>query len=96
MDGWLKAADGFAPKRPIGGCPTGTPATACPDDVARIEFKLLAFVASRAGRDVVEPTPKPAAALGLAVWFRLKIVSVVGTCTNPNVPEFVVDCGTVE
>ena len=96
MDGWLKAADGFAPKRPIGGCPTGTPATACPDDVARIEFKLFAVVASRAGRDVLEPTPKLVGALELAAWFRLKILSVVGTCTNPGVPGFVVDCGTVE
>ena len=72
------------------------PATACPEDVERIEFKLFEVVASRAGRDVVEPTPKLDAALVLAVWFLLKILSVVGTCTNPGVPEFVVDCGTVE
>ena len=94
MDGRLKDGDGFTPKRPIGGCPTGKPTLGCPDEAGRVEFKLFEALPSRAGREAVEPVPNPLAVLGLAVRFLSRILSVVGTLANPDVPAFDVDCGT--
>lgn len=91
--GWLNAEEGFAPNRPIGGCPTGTPVTVCPGDANRVAFKLFA---PRTAVDEVEPAPVPVDALLFAGWFLLKILSAVGTCTNPGVPALAADCGAVE
>ena len=66
-EGWLNEADGFAPKRPIGGCPTGTPATAGPNDVERAVFKLFVADAPCAEFVGLEPIPNPLAAVASAV-----------------------------
>ena len=65
-DDGTKDAEGFVPKRPIGGWPTGTPLTVWPLVVYPVELSMFAFVDARLVRDAAASAPKLVAVLLLA------------------------------